>query len=92
MFDNSIRSLDRQGLTSGTIAKRLGLPPDHVRHVLNTACIAESKPIYDAVLDDWRKQRAAERRAAKARRAELEAKRAKVLRKLEAAEAKLNGG
>jgi orotate phosphoribosyltransferase-like protein len=92
MFDNSIRSLDRQGLTSGAIARRLGLSPDHVRHVLNKADVAETKPVYDAALVQWRKQREAEKRAAKARRAELEARRAKILRGLEAAEAKLSGG
>ena len=60
MFDREIVSLHRQGLTSGTIARHLGLDPTHVRRVLNTQCVAEAKPIDGPVRDEWRKQRTAE--------------------------------
>lgn len=94
MFEREIEALDRQGLTSGTIARTLGMSVEQVRRVLNTASVAESKPVYDGALDEWRQQRAerlaAEKKAAKTRRAKAEAKRAKALVALAEASAALN--
>lgn len=93
MFDSDILRLYEQGLTSAAIAKRVGCSAGYVRSVVWHQG-TEAKPVYDPVLIAWRKQQAAqqaaEKRAAKARRADVEAKRAKVLRRLEAAEAKLS--
>jgi hypothetical protein len=93
VFENDIKSLGRQGLTSGTIANRLGLSPNYVRSVLNTACVAEIKPLYDPVLGEWRKQQAAQaaadRLAERARQVKATVKRDKAQRALEAAAAEL---
>lgn len=92
MFDNEILRLHGQGLTSSAIANRVGCSAGYVRSVVwHQGC--DAKPVYDPVVALDRKQcdaaRKAALKAAKARRAELEAKRDKARRALEAAEAKL---
>ncbi|WP_131820923.1 hypothetical protein [Mycobacterium intracellulare] len=92
MFDNEILRLHGQGLTSAAIANRVGCSASYVRSVVwHQGC--DAKPIYDPVVALDQRQRQAARqaalRAAKARRADLEAKRDKAKRALQAAEAKL---
>ncbi|MGV0618151.1 hypothetical protein ABQE58_24985 [Mycolicibacterium elephantis] len=92
MFDNEIIRLHEQGLTSAAIAFRVGCSPIYVRSVVWHQ-VSEAKPIYDPVAALHQNQRDAARKAAKkaarAKRADLEAKRDKAKRALEAAEAKL---
>jgi hypothetical protein len=85
MFDGEILGLAAQGLTTGTIAKRVGVEPHYVRSVLFaelTGC--EVKPDYNARKDDDELQhRAAVAAAVNAKRRETaEAKRADALRLL----------
>lgn len=88
MFDGEILGLAAQGLTTGAIAKRVGMAPNYVRSVLYaelTGC--EVKPHYNARQgDDEREHRA----AVKAKRRETaEAKKAEALRLLAEAEAEI---
>lgn len=92
MFDNEILYLHGQGLTSAAIANRVGCTPTYVRSVVWHQG-SDVKPIYDPVVALDQKQRDTARqaalKAAKDRRADLEAKRDKAKRALEVAEAKL---
>jgi hypothetical protein len=92
MFEREILRLHGQGLTSASIANRVGCSPSYVRSVVWHQA-SEAKPIYDPVAALEVRQREAARQAAqkavRARRAELEARRDKARRTLEAAEAKL---
>jgi hypothetical protein len=86
MSDVEILRLSRQGLTTGGIAKHLGLSPSYVRSVVSTDLTGcEIKPLYNPSSDQ--EPVTAARRIT--RRAAAEEKRARALRELQEAEAML---